>query len=576
MNDQLTVSRLYFNGTVHTMDPHRSIAEAVVTTGNRIVAVGSFETVRRRAPAGTELVDMNGAVMTPGLVDTHPHMMHWSWTDAMTVSLWNCRNHNEIVARIREAAEKTPDGQMIVCSPIGEPHFFHASSYRDLEEGVLPDRYVLDTATTDHPVAIIPWAPVRPSVMALNSKGLELLAITSESSDRTDNVWIDKFPDGTPTGRLSGSLMLYYGYDATGNDLITRLAAHFKYEIIAQATVDGIEKYKRLGITTVYENHQLDREFLDIYRRLRADRALEMRVVASQEAEMYGFAWARPREDDDFYARLSNAKDAISLSDDRFRVNGVTIAWDGYCYGGTMMMREPYLDVYGKLTYGQRSISPERAEYVMRFCAENNMRLNILAMGLKAHDEVLALLERLDPEISVAEQNWILCHATTIENNQIDRYRALNFSHTTSMAFGCGEGDLISRTMGRWVREHIHPLRHFFDVNISVGGGTDWGPVSPWAQMELALTHEFMESGYRNIGPNQRVSRQEALAMFTSDAAKVLQWDEIGSITAGSLADLVIVDRDPITCDIDDLHKIRALTTIFDGEPLTYADTTAS
>jgi predicted amidohydrolase YtcJ len=231
-------------------------------------------------------------------------------------------------------------------------------------------------------------------------------------------------------------------------------------------------------------------------------------------------------------------------------------------------MREPYLDVYGKLTHGHRHISVERAEYVMRFCGERGMRLNILAMGLKAHDEVLELLERLDPQIDIAAQNWILCHATTIENDQIDRYRALNFSHTTSMAFGCGEGDLMCRTMGRYVLDHMHPLRHFFDADMAVGGGTDWGPLSPWAQMELSLTHELMESGRRNAGPNQRISRLEALAMFTCDAAKVLQWPEVGSIVPGNFADLVIVDRDPVECDVDALHETNVIQTIFDGEPV--------
>jgi predicted amidohydrolase YtcJ len=122
--------------------------------------------------------------------------------------------------------------------------------------------------------------------------------------------------------------------------------------------------------------------------------------------------------------------------------------------------------------------------------------------------------------------------------------------------------------MGREVLEHLHPLRHFLDVGMPVGAGTDWGPLSPWAQLELSLTHELMESGYRNLGRNQLISRLEALAMFTSDAAAVLQWPEIGSIVPGNYADLAIVDRDPVECDVDTLHDTRVLQTIFNGEPV--------
>ena len=75
-----------------------------------------------------------------------------------------------------------------------------------------------------------------------------------------------------------------------------------------------------------------------------------------------------------------------------------------------------------------------------------------------------------------------------------------------------------------------------------------------------------MESGYRNQGPNQRISRLEALAIFTSDAAKVLQWSGIGSIVPGNFADLTIVDRDPVECDVETLHETQVLQTIFNGE----------
>jgi predicted amidohydrolase YtcJ len=478
----------------------------------------------------------------------------------MQVPLWDCRNHADIVTAIRAEADKTPDGEVILCSPVGERHLFHKRSYRDLAETVLPDRHVLDQATTRHPVVITAWAPVRPGMMAANSLGLELLGVTADCPDRIDNVWIDKDPTGEPTGRLTGSVITYYGYDAYGDELINRLVPHFKWDVLLPSLRDGIELYKWLGITTVYENHMLEDEMLEVYRRLRRDDDLAMRVITSQEAETYGFPWAsKPREEADFRERLERAASKLQLDDDLLRFNGMTLAWDGYCYGGTIMMREPYLDVYGKLTHGHRHITVERAEYLMRFCAQQGMRLNILAMGLKAHDEVFELLERLDPDIDVAAHNWVLCHATTIENPQIDRYKALGFAHTTSMAFGCGEGDLMCRTMGRHILEHLHPLRHFLDIGMPVGAGTDWGPLSPWAQIQLSLTHELMESGYRNQGPNQRISRLEALAMFTSDAAKVLQWPEIGSIVPGNFADLAIVDRDPVACDLNTLHETQVL-----------------
>jgi hypothetical protein len=558
--------RLYLGGRIYTMDTDRRIVDTVLTRGERIVAVGGMDEVRAQAGNDIELIDLQGATMTPGLIDTHPHMLHWSWMTAMQVPLWDCRNHAEIVAAIQEEAERTPDGGVILCSPVGEPHFFHKRSYRDLDESILPDRHVLDQATKRHPVVITAWAPVRPGMMAANSLGLELLGVTPESPDRIENVWIEKNPAGEATGRLTGSVITYYAYDTYGDELMSRLVPHFKWDALLPAVRDGVDLYKRLGITTIYENHMLEDEMLNVYRQLRRDGDLAMRVITSQEAEAYGFAWGnQPRQEADFRERLERAAAKLEVDDDLLRLNGMTVAWDGYCYGGTMMMREPYLDVYGKLTLGQRHISVERAEYLMRFCAERGMRLNILAMGLKAHDEVLELLERLDPQIGVAARNWVLCHATTIENDQIDRYRALGFSHTTSMAFGCGEGDLMCRTMGCHVLEHLHPLRHFLDVGMSVGAGTDWGPRSPWAQIQLSLTHELMESGHRNQGANQRISRLEALAMFTSDAAKVLQWPEIGSIAPGNFADLAIVDRDPVECDVDTLHETQVLQTIFNG-----------
>lgn len=160
---------------------------------------------------------------------------------------------------------------------------------------------------------------------------------------------------------------------------------------------------------------------------------------------------------------------------------------------------------------------------------------------------------------------WVLVHGTTIERAQLERYKNFNFTATTSMAFCWGEGDLIRKRMGSGVLRDLVPLRRYFDCGMPVGGATDWGPKNIWEQIQLSLTHQFGESGYRNLGPDQRITRLEALAMMTRNAARVMHWDDIGYIAPGQHADIAIVDTDPIECPVGELRNTKVLRTIFAG-----------
>jgi predicted amidohydrolase YtcJ len=555
---------LLFGGQIHTFDKTDRIADAVLIDGGKIIAVGTADELRTAAGRSVSGIDVKGATIFPGLIDTHPHLLHYGSLQEPLVDIADATDHDDIVRRIAARAAVTPPGEWIMTTPVGEAHYFIRRSYKNLREGDLPTRQVLDRATTRHPIVIQAWAPTVPNVIAFNSLALDELGIGRETPDRVSNVWIEKDAGGLPTGRLRGSVTNYYSNDDYANSLWLKVP-FLKYEHLVPGTKRAISSYHKLGVTAVYENHMMDRKLIDAYRELRDRGELELRVMASQEAEAYGMPWSRPRAMPDFMMRLEDAAASIDLKGDWFRFNGITIMWDGTCFPGGMMMHEPYEGPYGEQTKGHYHISPEKAEIVMRFCAERRIRLNTMCMGNEANEQNLALLEKIAKTMDIRALHWVLVHAVFIERQQVERYAKLGMDLTTSMSFCFGKGDLFRRKIKNVPLHDLLPLRRFFDTGFAVAGASDWGPKSAFEQIKLALTHEFAGSGYRNLGPDQKISRREAISMWTRDAAAVLQWPEIGSIRPGANADLVVVDRDLMSCDVEDIGDAKALLTLVDG-----------
>jgi hypothetical protein len=145
------------------------------------------------------------------------------------------------------------------------------------------------------------------------------------------------------------------------------------------------------------------------------------------------------------------------------------------------------------------------------------------------------------------------------------RYAALGFHVTTSMSFSWAKGDLFIERIGEHVLGDLIPLRRMLDAGLLVACGTDWGPKNVFEHVELAETHRLCVSGRRNTGPAQPVERAEALAMWTRDAARVLGWERLGTLRPGNPADLIVVDRDPLGCRLEDLAGTQVLRTVLGG-----------
>jgi len=566
MNAGVSETRFYRGGIIHPMDRARAHpATALVVRGGRVVAAGSDEDMRAVAGGGATVVDLDGATVLPGFVDAHPHLFHFSLLEYPLVKLWDASSHDDIVLRIRERAATTPAGDWIMTTPVGEPHYFIRKSWRDLAEHVLPDRHVLDRAAPDHPVWLQAWGPTTPNICVFNSAALRAIGIDRSTPSRPSNVWIEKDAAGDPTGRLSGPVNIYYTGDAYMDELLLRVPP-LDPSIAIPATIGGVAAYHRLGVTTIYEGHVMGPAEIGLFQALRDAGELRMRVLTSLEAEQYSMPWQKPISDDEFIGNLSLSRDMTATTDDLLRHNGVTLSRGGPLSPGFLRMREPYLGPYGELTRGREFVPPERERMALEFCAEHDVRLNFIGAGYADHDDFLANAEALAARVPVRHRRWILQHNYLCTEDHARRYAELGFVVTTSMSFSCAKGDLFEKRVGAHVWKDLIPLRRLLDAGLTVAAGSDWGPKNIFEHIALAETHEFWGSRRRNDGPAQKIGREEAVRMWTCDAASALGWDGVGSLAPGSHADLVVVDRDVMACDVADLPQTRVLRTVLGGE----------
>ena len=556
---------VFTNGRVLTLDGTTEAVEALVVHGGLVVGSGTTSDMLHLAGADAKRIDLLGATLMPGLIDTHPHLLHFFGRTNSFVDLSDVTSHFDIISRIRARANKTPPGRWILCTPVGEPYYFIRRSYRDLAEKELPKRDVLDRATADHPVIIQAYTPVTPNVCALNSLGLERLNITRESPDRIGNVWIEKDATGRPTGILRGSVTTLYNNDPIAKALVSQLPQPTRNDFL-EGTRRGMPAYNALGVTTVYEAHNISPEQIGVYRQLRNQGDLSVRVLLAPEAEIYIYPWNTPLSMDELNANLEQALAMVDLSDEMLRVNGVTITCSGPAWPGMMIWHEPYKGPYGEPTTGVWVISQEKVSVIMKFCAERGLRFNVCAVGLAEHDFYLKILEELAAHHDIRSRHWIIQHNFFLGSEHARRYAALGFVATTSISFSWGKGDMFIERIGEHALKDLIPLKRYLDAGIPVACGSDWGPKNIFEQMELAVSHRFCGSGRTNRGPAQGVTREEALMMWTRDAAKVLGWERIGTLSQGNHADLIVIDRDPLNCDLDVLPRTRIVLTMLGGK----------
>ena len=547
------------NGTVLTVDAAFSRAKAVAMSGGRFVAVGTNAEVKKLIGPDTQVLDVAGRTVVPGFIDTHGHIGLFG-LETLAVSLAGTRSIAEIQQRIAHRVQETPPGEWIVTTPVGDPpYFFNVPNI--VQENRFPTRWDLDSVAPNHPVYITAPTNRVPNSAVLNSQALRLAGITKDTPQPEQIEIVKDSASGEPTGELRGTLQPIYNPNPFFVEL-TKLIPKPTY-------TDRREGIKRLapdflagGTTTLLEAHLNSPEELRAYAELQANGDLPLRIFYTYEIDP-----SQSLEAITEYFRTISFAAGRGFGTDQLKVVGVSIGLDGPYWHGAAVNDAPYPGPFGQKVDPEPLVPWEKYVAILRLAAEFDLRVHAEAAGRGSIGIALRAMQEAHRVAPINNKRWVIEHVEFPTQEQIAQCRQLGVIPTTATNFIWGKGaEVYKRRLGSQYARNAIPLRWWLDAGVPVSQSTDWGPRSAlftlWQSIarQAGLTSE-------TVGPSQRITREEALRIFTNNGAYALWMEnELGSIEVGKLADCVVLSDNPLKGKRDTIRDIQVECTIVDGK----------
>lgn len=525
---------VFVGGKIRTLDAQTPEATALAVHGGRIVAVGGDDEVRALVGPTTEIVDLAGGFVVPGLIDAHGHMSGLGSLALGRVDLAGTRSLDDVIAMIADKAAKTPAGKWVLGG-----RWDHES----WPGKQLPTHAPLSAHTADNPV----WVTrVDGHAGLANAAALRRAGITKDTPNPPGGE-ILRDEHGEPTGVLVDNAM-----QLVTAKIDTPVAGPRELILAAQ------ERCLAAGLTGVHDAGIGVAE-LEAYKALAAEGKLKIRVYAMLSAQVAPFY----------------IKDHPPLVGERLTVRAVKLYADGALGSRGAWLLKPYSDRPtgddGKPYTGLSLTPPTQIEALTRLCLKHGYQVCTHAIGDRANREVLNAYEAALHDISEGRARRLrIEHAQILDPADIPRFAKLGViasmqpTHCTS--------DM------RWVADRLGPDRlvgaYAWNTlqrsGARLAGGSDF-PVeseNPLLGIYAAITRQDLDgnppTGWR---AGECLTRAQALRLFTDDAAyAAFEERDRGTLTVGKLADFVVLDRDLLICPPSDVPRTRVLRTVIGGE----------
>ncbi|MFF5973171.1 amidohydrolase [Streptomyces sp. NPDC012769] len=536
-----TADLVFTGGPVFTGDPARTRASSLAVVGERITAVGHDE-VRELIGPRTEVVDLAGRLLIPGFQDAHIHAV-FGGMELAECDLSGTTGADACLRLVGEYAAAHPELPWITGGGWSMESF----------EGGLPTRQLLDSVVADRPVLLVnrdhhgSWA---------NSLALELAGVTADTPDPADGR-IERDADGVPTGVLQEG----------ASDLVSRLVPPSTAADRLAGLLRAQTLLHSLGVTG-WQDALLGAfsgrpDPYDAYLTAARDGSLTARVTGA-------LWWDRARGAEQIPELVERR---AASRHGRFRAGSVKIMQDGIAENFTAAMTSPYLDGCGCATAntGLSFVDPEALRGFVTALDALDFQVHFHALGDRAVREALDAVEAAVAANGRRGNRHHLAHLQVVHPDDIARFARLGALANIQPLWAAHEPQMDELTIPFLGPERAawqYPFGDLVRAGATLVAGSDW-PVSspdPLAGLHVAVNRaEPGATDGRVFLPEQRLDLTTALAAYTAGSAHAGGHDDAGSLRAGHLADLVVLDRDILTAPPEEIAEARVEQTFVGG-----------
>lgn len=529
--------KVFHGGDIITMNDSQPSVEAVAIKDEKIMATGKLEKIEDTIKEEYELVDLKGKCLLPGFIDSHLHPIAYLFF-LFNLDLANIKSLSELKEVLKNASKEHSSEELIVGLSLKEEEF------EDPNERILPNKWDLDEACPNTPVFLLRYDG---HIGIANTKALELAGI-DETTQVPEGGEIRKNEKGEITGILSEH----------ATSLVLSKITLPEPEVIHEYAETAFMNLAERGLTSLHGIVQLEAgaEMGDVG-------AFEVPIFKSILHKIpqnwYSLIFAnKPKK----LKRVKKPPLDGGREDSKFKVGCLKLFADGTYGSATAYMFEPFTDQPDKT--GFMVETPEKIYEKMKIAHNLGFQIGIHTIGDRGNRIIVDLYKKLLEEFPRKDHRHRIEHASSLTPDVIKDMSELGIIAACQPPFINSEYSWLPKRLGEKRCKQAYPIKSLVDEGVIISSGSDCPIEDP--SVILGLHALVTRNGFV---PEECISMEEALKTYTINAAYAAFEENIkGSIEVGKLADLVILDKNPLKVKKEDIKGIKVIETIIRGKTI--------